>query len=70
MGNRFVEQALAFATDKLKSIINHHGAESVGVLASRATNEENYMAQKFARAVLNKHVDCCARVPHAIGCRS
>jgi formate dehydrogenase major subunit len=38
-----------------------------GVLASsRVTNEENYLAQKFARLVLHTHnVDCCARVCHA-----
>jgi formate dehydrogenase major subunit len=39
----------------------------VGVLASaRATNEEGYLAQKFARAVLGtNNVDSCARVCHA-----
>lgn len=39
----------------------------VGVLGSaRATNEENYLAQKFARVVLGtNNVDCCARVCHA-----
>jgi formate dehydrogenase major subunit len=38
-----------------------------GVLASsRVTNEENYLAQKFARIALRTHnVDCCARVCHA-----
>ena len=38
-----------------------------GVLASsRVTNEENYLAQKFARLALHTHnVDCCARVCHA-----
>ena len=38
-----------------------------GVLASsRVTNEENYLAQKFARVALRTHnVDCCARVCHA-----
>jgi formate dehydrogenase major subunit len=39
----------------------------VGVLGSaRGTNEENYLAQKFARVVLGtNNVDCCARVCHA-----
>ena len=38
-----------------------------GVLASaRATNEENYLAQKFARLALHtNNIDCCARVCHA-----
>jgi formate dehydrogenase major subunit len=42
-------------------------AGKVGVLASsRVTNEENYLAQKFARIALRTHnVDCCARVCHA-----
>ena len=34
--------------------------------SARATNEENYVAQKFARVVLGtNNVDCCARVCHA-----
>ena len=39
----------------------------VGVLGSaRATNEDNYVPQKFARVVLGtNNVDCCARVCHA-----
>ena len=39
----------------------------MGVLGSaRATNEDNYLAQKFARVVLGtNNVDCCARVCHA-----
>ena len=46
---------------------NGYGPDSVGVLGSaRATNEENYLAQKFARVVLGtNNVDCCARVCHA-----
>ena len=41
--------------------------DSVGVLGSaRATNEDNYVAQKFARVVIGtNNVDCCARVCHA-----
>lgn len=43
-----------------------HGPDSIGVLGSaRATNEENYLTQKFARVVLGtNNVDCCARVCH------
>src|SRR5207344_745777 len=39
----------------------------MGILASaRETNEENYLAQKFARVALGtNNVDCCARVCHA-----
>ena len=41
-----------------------HGPDSLGVLTSaRITNEENYIAQKFARAVLKTNsVDHCARL--------
>jgi len=44
----------------------HLCVNSIGVLGSaRATNEENYLAQKFARVVLGtNNIDCCARVCH------
>jgi formate dehydrogenase major subunit len=43
------------------------GPDAVGVVASaRATNEDNFAAMKFARAVLGtNNVDHCARVCHA-----
>ena len=49
------------------TIIDRHGPDAVGVLGSaRATNEDNYLVQKLARAVLGtNNVDCCARVCHA-----
>ena len=61
------EQAIAFVADSLRRIVERDGPQSVGVLGSaRATNEENYLAQKFARVVLGtNNVDCCARVCHA-----
>ena len=48
-------------------IVAQHGPDAIGVLGSaRGTNEENYVAQKFARVVLGtNNVDCCARVCHA-----
>lgn len=60
-------EALACTAERLRQISARHGADSIGVLGSaRATNEENYLAQKFARAVLGtNNVDCCARVCHA-----
>ena len=58
------DRAVQFAADQLKSIINQYGPESVGVLVSaKITNEENYLLQKFARAVVGtNHVDHCARL--------
>ena len=60
------DEAINYTADKLKQIIAKDGAESIGVLGSaRATNEENYLAQKFTRVVLGtNNVDCCARVCH------
>lgn len=59
-------EAIKYTADKLGGIVNEHGKESVAVLGSaRATNEENYLAQKFTRVVLGtNNVDCCARVCH------
>lgn len=60
------EEAIGFATGKMGRIMAEHGKESVAVLGSaRATNEENYLTQKFVRVVLGtNNVDCCARVCH------
>ncbi|MEQ1858920.1 MAG: formate dehydrogenase subunit alpha [Chthoniobacteraceae bacterium] len=56
-----------FIADKLREAIAKHGPDSIGVLSSaRGTNEENYVAQKFARVVLGtNNIDCCARVCHS-----
>jgi len=60
------EKALDFCANELRRIMDEHGPNNIGVLGSaRATNEENYLAQKFARVVLGtNNVDCCARVCH------
>ncbi len=52
---------------EFRSLIEKHGGDSIGILgSSRATNEENYLTQKFARIVLGtNNVDGCARVCHA-----
>jgi formate dehydrogenase major subunit len=61
------DEAISFTADALNRVVARYGPDSVGVLGSaRATNEENYVAQKFARVVLGtNNVDCCARVCHA-----
>ncbi len=60
------EKALQTAATSLKAIIEEHGPDSIGILASsRSTNEDSYLVQKFARMVIGTHnVDCCARVCH------
>ena len=56
--------ARAFVIERLRAIIERYGPDSIGVLGSaRATNEDNFVTQKFARTVLGtNNVDCCARV--------
>jgi len=57
-------EALDLVARKLGEIRSEHGPDSIGMLTSaRITNEENYIAQKFARAVLGtNNVDHCARL--------
>ena len=58
------ESALARLAQGLKDTVAAHGPDSVAMLASaRITNEENYLAQKFMRAVIGtNNVDHCARL--------
>ncbi len=47
------EDAYKVISDKLNSIKKKHGADSISFISSgRCTNEENYLIQKFARAVI------------------
>ena len=59
-------EARAHVAGRLHDLIARHGPDAIGILGSaRATNEENYLTQKFARAVIGtNNVDCCARVCH------
>jgi len=58
------DEALDLVAEKLGSIKDAHGSDSIGVLTSaRVTNEENYIANKFTRAVLKtNNIDHCARL--------
>lgn len=60
-------EALRYIAKNLKKFIHESGSQSVGVISSaRATNEDNYAAQKFARAVLKtNNIDHCARICHS-----
>lgn len=60
-------EAVDTVANRLRHVIARHGPDAVGILGSaRATNEENYLTQKFARLVIGtNNVDCCARVCHA-----
>lgn len=61
------DEALTLVAEKFSEIGKKYGPEAVGVFASaKATNEENYLLQKFARMVLKTpHVDHCARLCHS-----
>jgi formate dehydrogenase alpha subunit len=61
------EEALDLVADNFSRIKAEHGPDSLAVLSSaKFTNEENYLVQKFARAVLGtNNVDHCARLCHA-----
>jgi len=58
------DEALDLTAQRLRQIRDEHGSETIGVLSSaRMSNEDNYVAQKFARAVLKtNNVDHCARL--------
>lgn len=58
------EEAYAYIGERLKSIKEKYGGDSIGFLSSaRCTNEENYLMVKFARAVLDSNnIDHCARL--------
>jgi predicted molibdopterin-dependent oxidoreductase YjgC len=58
------DEALDFVANKFTSIRDTSGPDSMGVLTSaRVTNEDNYIAQKFTRAVLKtNNIDHCARL--------
>jgi predicted molibdopterin-dependent oxidoreductase YjgC len=58
------DEALDLTARRLSEIKEQHGADSIGVLTSaRVTNEDNYAAMKFTRAVLKtNNIDHCARL--------
>ncbi len=58
------DEALDLVANKLSAIKDEFGPDSLGVLTSaRVTNEDNYIAHKFARAVLKtNNIDHCARL--------
>ncbi|MGK5085257.1 formate dehydrogenase subunit alpha [Bdellovibrionota bacterium FG-1] len=60
------DEALDETAKTLTRIQKDHGSDAIGVLgSSRATNEDSYLANKFARVVVGtNNVDCCARVCH------
>ncbi|HLD65755.1 MAG TPA: molybdopterin-dependent oxidoreductase [Pseudomonas sp.] len=61
------DEALERVVAEFRGALDRLGPQGVGLIScARATNEDNYAAQKFARAVLKTHnVDHCARICHS-----
>ena len=57
------DEALDRTASGLKSIAGRHGSKAFGLFScSKATNEMNFIAQKFARGVMGSiNVDSCNR---------
>jgi len=57
------DEAISLIAKRLSEIKQKYGADAIGVIAScTSSNEEGYLAQKFARAVIGtNNVDNCAR---------
>ena len=58
------DEAINHAANNFNRIKEEHGPDSIGILVSaKVTNEENYLAQKLARAAIKtNNVDHCARL--------
>jgi formate dehydrogenase major subunit len=60
------DEATTYIADKLNDIKSKHGSDAIGGLnSSKATNEDNYVFQRFMRAAIGtNNVDHCARLCH------
>ncbi|MBT6440592.1 MAG: formate dehydrogenase subunit alpha, partial [Flavobacteriales bacterium] len=61
------DEAYDFMVDKFTKLKSKFGPDSIaGISSARTPNEENYLMQKFIRAVIGtNNIDCCARVCHS-----
>jgi formate dehydrogenase major subunit len=57
------DEAIERAARGFQEVVARHGGSSFGLFScSKATNEMNFMAQKFARVVLgSNNIDSCNR---------
>lgn len=57
------DEALATAAAGLRGVRDTHGGDAIGMFScSKATNETNFLAQKFARVALrSNNIDSCNR---------
>jgi formate dehydrogenase major subunit len=61
------DEVYDFMADKFNALRDEFGPDSIaGISSARTPNEENYLMQKFIRAVIGtNNIDCCARVCHS-----
>ncbi len=61
------DEAYDFIVDEFRRIIREDGPDAIaGISSARTPNEENYLMQKFMRAIVGtNNIDCCARVCHS-----
>jgi len=61
------EEAMSLVSSRLSQIVRDHGGDVIATYAcAKATNEDNYVFQKWVRAVLHtNNIDHCARLCHA-----
>lgn len=57
------DEAIERAASGLRAVVNEHGPGAFGMFScSKATNEVNYAAQRFARTVIgSNNIDSCNR---------
>ncbi len=57
------DEALDAAAEGFRNVVGRHGAKAFGLFScSKATNEVNFMTQKFTRAVIGcNNIDSCNR---------
>ncbi|MGB1104818.1 MAG: formate dehydrogenase subunit alpha [Crocinitomicaceae bacterium] len=61
------DEAYDYIVDEFRRIIREDGPDAIaGISSARTPNEENYLMQKFMRAIVGtNNIDCCARVCHS-----
>ncbi len=61
------DEAYDYITAHLSEVKSKYGPDAIaGISSARCTNEENYLMQKFIRAVIGtNNIDSCARVCHS-----
>ena len=57
------DEALSRTSTGFNQVLEHHGPQAFGMFScSKATNEMNYIAQKFIRTVVgSNNIDSCNR---------